>query len=556
MLVNRNISGDNGAAVVTRREWLIAFVIAAATILLTLIPYALGYAFARPDLEFTGVIMNPEDSQSYFAKMRQGYDGAWLYTIAFTTEEHAPAFVGGFYLALGHLARGLGLSLTTTWHLARVIADLVLFLVVFGFIAQFVSDGRARWTAYLLALFGSGLGWLLFLLNQPYWLDWFPVDFKMPEAHLFFTALTFPHVAFSTTLVLASFWLGWRALNDDRASVLYALAAGLANLLIAIVHPFLIYVIVAVLGLSWLYFVLRARRVVWRATRDVAIALVLPAPLVVYYAWTLSVNPVFRAWEAQAATLSPPVPHYLMAYGVLLLLALLSLRQKRSEYALLWIWILAAALLVYAPLTQQRRAVQGIDVPLAILATVGWYQVVLPWIERTRAFRWIVARPRYSTIGLERLLIVIFIGGMSLSNLYILASTAATAAWQQPYPLFRPRAQVAAVDWLRAHSARDEIVLSAYETGNYLAAHAGNRVVVGHWTETVEWEHKMNQVEFFYNAATEDAWRVARLREYRVAYVFWGEEERALGAFDPERASYLQRVFANDRTRVYRVQIP
>lgn len=538
------------------REWMIALGVALVVVGLTLIPYALGYALARPGLEFTGVIMNPEDSQSYLAKMLQGYDGKWLYTIPFTTEDHSPAFIGGFYLALGHLARGLGLSLTTMWHLARVSADVILFLGVFGFIAQFLDDGRARWTAYALALCGSGLGWLLFLLNQPYWLGWFPVDFKMPEAHLFFSALTFPHVAFSTTLILASFWFALRALVGGRASLIYAFAAGLANLLLAIVHPFLVYVVVTTLGLYWLYLVLRARRVLWRVTFILTIGLVLPAPLVLYYALTLATNPIFHAWDMQALTLSPPAPHYLIAYGAPLLLALLPLRHKRSEYAFLWIWILAAALLVYAPLNQQRRAVQGVAVPLAILAAVGLCDIILPRIERTRLFAWIVARPRYSTGRMGRLVIVAFLFLMSLSNLYIIVSTAVTAGFQQPYPLFRARTEIAAVDWLRSNTEWTDPVLAAYETGNYIAARAGNLVFVGHWTETMAWTRKLAQVTRFYDAATDDAWRVALLREYRIAYLFWGKGERDLGAFDPERAAYLQRVFANEQARVYRVQMP
>jgi uncharacterized membrane protein len=97
-------------------------------------------------------------------------------------------------------------------------------------------------------------------------------------------------------------------------------------------------------------------------------------------------------------------------------------------------------------------------------------------------------------------------------------------------------------------------VLSAYESGNYIAARAGNRVVLGHWTETMDWQHKMGDVERFFHAGTDDAWRVALLREYRFAYLFWGNQERDLGAFDPERANYLECVFANEAARVYRVK--
>ena len=534
------------------REWLIAVSVAIAVTGLITVPYALGYAFARPGWESTGTIMNPDDSQSYFAKMLQGYDGAWLYTIPFTTEEHAPAFVGGFYLLLGHAARALGLSLVAMWHLARVTADLGMFLATFGFIATFLPDRRTRWTAYLLAIFGSGLGWLLFLLDQPDWLGWFPVDFKMPEAHLFFSALTFPHVAFGTAIIVLSFCLSLKALTFPTRWR-YVVGAGLANVALAIAYPFLIFLIVAILGLYWLCRVVQVKRMLWREAMVLVITFVFPAPLVLYYAVTLATNPVFRAWDAQAITPSPPVPHYLIAYGLMLLLVGLAARRNRAEYAFLWAWVIAVALLVYAPLNPQRRFVEGVQVPLAILAAVGWCECVLPWIAQTRFFRWLVLRPRYSTAGVERLLLLGFLGLMSLSNVYILASVSVTAAVQQPYPLFRASNEIAAVDWLRANTSRSDVVLGAYETGNFIAAHAGNRVVLGHWAETMDWRRKMDEVDRFYDASTDDAWRESLLHQYRVRYVFWSTRERTLGGFDPERAPYLQTVFTNEPARIYRV---
>ncbi|MBI4790109.1 MAG: hypothetical protein HY782_24000 [Chloroflexi bacterium] len=536
----------------TRREWTVALVVALVAVALTLVPYALGYAFTRPGLVYTGLVMNPEDSQSYFAKMLQGYDGRWLYTIPFTTEEHAPAFIGGFYLALGQIARALGLSLDAMWHSARVIADLFMFLATFGFIASFLREPRARWTAYVLAVFGSGLGWLLFLVNQPYWLDAFPVDFKMPEAHLFFTALTFPHVALGTSLIIMSLWLTRRTTETGNWG--FVIIAGLVNLALGIVYPFLIYLIAVAVAFFWLYLSFRSRSILWRQGIMLATGLLFPAPLLFEYARTLATSPIFRAWDAQAVTLSPPWPHYLVAYGVMLALAGLHLWIKRqSEFALLWIWLLAAALLVYAPLNPQRRFVQGVQVPLAILATAGLFEVVLPWLGRTRAFRWLAARPRYSVAGLERLLVVLFLMVMGLSNLYILTSLSVTMAIQQPDLLFRPRTEVAAVEWLRANTTRGDVVLSDYETGNYVAAHAGNAVVVGHWAETLDVEDKRVQVARVYNSATDNSVRRDLLARFRVRYVWFGARERAQDAFDPSTATYLTRVFANEGVTVYQV---
>jgi hypothetical protein len=530
-----------------RREWMAVVVVAVLVTGLLQTPYWLGYTWARPGTAFTGILMNPEDTQSYFAKMLQGYEGAWLYTIPFTTEDHSPAFVGGFYLLLGHVARGLGLSLDTMWHVARIVADLLLFITTFAFVAMFLGERRVRWTAYLLALFGSGLGWVLFLLNQTDWLGAFPVDFKMPEAHLFFTALTFPHVAFGVVLIIVSAV----AIMGMSQSFWWAIVAGIVNLALAIAYPFLIYLVLVIGILYFTVLVYRAKRFLWRDAIRFVIAYSIPAPLVLYYAATLASNPVYHAWDAQSITLSPPIPHYLVAYGVMLWLALVA--HKRSAHSILWVWGIAAALLVYAPLNPQRRFVEGVHVPLAILATAGWFDFVLPRLAQTQIFQTIARRPRYSVAGLERLLTAAFLAGMSLSNVYIIASVCVTTTIQQPYPLFRSRDEIAGVEWLRANTARTDIVLSAYETGNYIAAHAGNRVVIGHWAETVDWERKMKEVDRFYSATTDDGWRIALLREYRIAYVFWGKAERDLGAFDPSRADYLQSVFANNTVIIYRV---
>lgn len=526
----------------TRREWMLALLLVWLTTILVQIPYALGYALARPEMVFTGILMNPEDAQSYFAKMQAGFDGAWLYSIPFTTEEHAPAFLGGFYLLLGHLARVLGLSLEMMWHCARIGCDAGLFLVTMIFVAHFLRDARTRWIASVLAIFGSGLGWVLFLLNQPYWLGTFPVDFKMPEAHLFFTALTFPHVALGTTLLMVSL------LGLMRESWRGALIAGVANLTLAIVYPFLIYLIMVITGLKWLLDVIRARRMLWRSAWFAGLALLVPMPLLVYYAVTLATNPVMRAWDAQAVTLSPPLPHHLIAYGVMIVLALLAL-PRRSEFIWLWAWLIAVVVLVYAPLNPQRRFVQGAQIPLAILATLGLVEIILPRLARTRWFRWLAARPHYSIAGLERLLLILFLLMMSLSNLYVFASTLVTVAIEQPYPLFRPRAEADAVAWLRANTSRDQVVLGTYEVGNYVAARAGNRVVVGHWAETMNWQTKFDETENFFTA-TDDAWRRDVLTRYHVAYVW----VNATAQFNSSPHDFLEPLYSNSQVSIFRVR--
>jgi hypothetical protein len=552
--------GGTPRLIVSRREWFLATTFALLLTALLATPYVLGYVLARPGNEFTGVLMNPEDSQSYFAKMIQGFDGHLLYTIPFTSEEHTPAFLGGFYLALGHMARWLGHSMITTWHVARVITGMVLFLMTFVFVATFLQDKRSRWTGYALALLGSGLGWILFLMGQTSWLGAFPVDFKMPEAHLFFSALVFPHVALGTSLLMASFWTLLRMVNAERRKGLFAVVAGVVNLTLGIVYPFLILLVAATIALYWLYLSYRAQRILWRLASLFAIAFLIPVPLFLYYAYIHETSTIFHSWASQAITSSPPWPHYLVSHGVLLLLALLPYIRHRHRYlasgskALLWSWVLAATLLVYAPLNPQRRFVQGVHVPLAILATVGLLHVVMPWIERSRPFRWLVARPRYTAAGLERLLLVAFLAFMSLSNIYVLTDLALMTAVRQPYPFFRARTELEAVSWVRANTERTSVILGAYETGNYLAGQAGNRVVLGHWAETKDWQEKYGLALRFYDSDTDDAWRQDFLQQQRVSYVWFGPRERELGDFAPDRSSYLEPVHESGEFALFAVR--
>ncbi|MCB9418826.1 MAG: hypothetical protein H6667_03420 [Ardenticatenaceae bacterium] len=545
--------GQTSYPLLQTREWVTAVFIAIVAALLLLIPYYLGYTFSTNEHRFTGILMNPEDTQTYFAKMLQGYDGYWLYTIPFTAEPHNGAFVGGFYLVLGHLARLTGLSPMMMWHVVRFAADVILFVVTFYFISAFITESRTRWLAYLLAIFGSGLGWLLFLFNQPYWLDAFPVDFKQPGSHLFFTALTFPHVAVGTAVTLLSIlWLKQAA--DGRWQ--YGVAAGFINIILGIAYPFLIYLVGLTAVLYYLYLVWQQRRILWREGIITAVAFLIPAPLYVYYAYVLQTNAVFRAWDVQAATLSPPWPHYLLAYGIMLLMAGLYAWKRPStfpRFAILWAWFLAVALLVYAPLNPQRRFVQGVQVPLAVLTAVFFTQLFIPWLERRRFWQALLARPRYSADRMARFTAVLFLLFMSLSNLYLFASVSLSAVVQQPDPLFRPQAEMDAAQWLRENVPETAVILSSYQTGSYIAGQAGQRVVLGHWAETVDYDTKAAQVEQFFAAATSDAWRQEFLRQNRVDYIWFSPREQDLGTFSLGEAGYLHTVYANDEVTIYRV---
>jgi uncharacterized membrane protein len=77
------------------------------------------------------------------------------------------------------------------------------------------------------------------------------------------------------------------------------------------------------------------------------------------------------------------------------------------------------------------------------------------------------------------------------------------------------------------------VVLASPETGLFIPAWAGRRVVYGHPFETVNAERTKARVEAFFASGTSRAERDAMLTDWNAAFVFVGPRERALGMTEP-----------------------
>ena len=552
---------------IPRRQWMIAALIALALALLLVLPYWLGYLTAGPDTVYTGLLINVEDG-TYLSAIEQGRLGNWAYRNLFTIEPHDAAFIQGFYLFLGHAARWLGLSSAGIWHLSLLVMNIIAFLTVFRFIAAFLPTAGQRWTAYLLALFASGFDWFVL---PPTWeragaLETLPLDPKMPEAHIFYSGLTYPHFMAAVALIPATFLLVLLAFSHpagSRKRWLLLLGAGICNLLLCVVYPYLILLIFLVLGLYFLLLLLQARRLLWAELAGLALVFLVPLPLLLYYAQVISRNPVMQLWNAQAVTLSPYPYHYLLAYLPLLIPALLSLpklgqypEQRRRGIQFLWLWVIAVTVLLYTPINPQRRFVEGLQIPLAVLASLGLSTVILPWMKQTRPVQAILRSPRYTVAGLRRLGLAIFILGASLTHLYLYTGSIATLTIFQEYPMFRPAQEVAAMDWLGQRAGSEDRVLATYWTGSYLPNRALTISYVGHLYETIDFERRRAEAEQFFQPSTGDEWRREFLAANGIDYVFVGPAELAHGPVDFSQELYMVEAFRNDLVIIYRISLP
>jgi hypothetical protein len=493
-----------------RRAWLLALGLSLAAVLSTLLPYVLAVRLAHPAV-FGGFLINPTDGYSYLAKMRQGWQGSWLFQLPYTAEPGEGAFIFVYHLFLGQLARMFQLPLLSVYHAARLCASLAMYLLAFVFFKQVLPDRRSHWIAYLLTLFGSGLGWMGLFFGLT------PSDLTIPESIPFLTAYTNAHFPLAAAAVLG---IAICALRPGRA-LPRALGAFFGAAVLAAVLPFSALGM-AVVFVAWpIWEILRAARQgfnSWKGDLASPLAPVLGfflgvAPWGAYDLWVQSQHPALRAWTAQNITPSPPPTHYLLGFGLVLALAVAGAAfarpHKTTSGRFLLTWVVATGLMLYAPFPLQRRLSLGVFFPLAGLAALG--------------FRSLFGRTRRSRTALIILLL------LSLpSNILVVTTGVASIEQKQPLMVLS-RSELAAYHWVRNNLPEDALVLAAPQSGNRLPAFAAVRVLVGHPFETPHVEAQREIVRELYASEQSIQGVQERLDRLGVDAVFYGPRERELG---------------------------
>lgn len=542
-------------------RWLWIFAI--SVLLLTTLPYLLGYASQGAEWRFSGFVFAVEDGNSYIAKMRRGALGDWLFRTPYTALEQRGALAYLPFLLLGKLSAPPGQheQLVALYQLFRWAGGLLLFMALYDFIALFIADEYWQRWGVALASLGGGLGWLLILMGRGFWLGSLPLDVYSPETFGFLMLLGLPHLLVARALLL---WGLIVYLRPEQAPW----KAGLLWLAMGLFQPLRVPIVWVMIGSHWLLLGARGlwrqnRALWWHWARRGMWVSAISAPIVVYTFIAFSLDPVLRQWAAQNLILSPHPLHYLAAYGLLLPFALAGLRRiwhKRTESgALLIAWTFALPFLIYFPYNLQRRLAEGFWVVWVILALIVLDNTAATGrtktAEKSQKMRKNSAFFAYSAVrffasakaGSQ------FIFGLTFITTLILFLGSLQAVLHPAEPLFRPAAEVEAVQAFNALAPADSVVLSAFETGNIIPAYAPVYVVIGHGPESVGLAELKPRVDAIYAVATDDAERQALLDEFAVDYIFWGPYERALGDWNPAEAGYLETIYQNATYAIFAV---
>ena len=616
---------------------------------------------AGTDSIFGGFLLNPIDGNSYLAKMYQGWQGEWRFTLPYTARPGEGAYLFLFYLFLGHLARLTRLPLLVMFHLARLLSALVLVFAVrrFLFVSfsvipqpgrsnELVDDSGNRGQSsefhasnpaliphfeliFGLATLGLGLGWLAFpfgLITSDLW---------VPEAYPFLSAYSNPHFSLGLALLLwllslppgernkdeepkwlrtlreprqknkisppsmllryiwvslrgasctakqspgtqdqdclednarndklmaSSFSVGRESIPGSLAKTLTpgkgqkirsGISLGMASLLLSVISPFGVIVALVVLGVmaAWEFGerLNRTRRSNPGAyserssapghSSDITLrwiwVFLFGAPLLLYDLWVARLDPILAGWNAQNLTPSPPLWDLLLSFSPALFLALVGVsklwRTPDRRFRLLLTWIGLGVVLVYLPFGLQRRFMMGLFVPV-----VGLAGYVLIRLESEKHRLASILGKLVLILSLPTTLLVILIGQYG--------------AQERAPLLYLTRGEAQALKWIEDNTQAEALILASPETGMFIPAHTGRRVIYGHPYETVNAEaEKQAVILFFQEAKTNQPFIQAFLSDREVDYVFYGPRERQLGSLF-EMDSLIP-VFSTDGVDVY-----
>ncbi|HZY42909.1 MAG TPA: hypothetical protein VFF59_13025, partial [Anaerolineae bacterium] len=503
---------------------------------------------STPDRVFGGFVIAIEDGYSYLAKMNEGAHGAWSFTLPYTSEAHTPTIFYLFHLLLGKVAALFNSPLTVMYHLARLILDALLLAVIYRFVAQFAASRAVRKIAWLIITFSGGLGWLLLLAGQPNWLDSAPIDLISPEAFTFLILYAFPHLALARTLMLLGLLAWW---GKRRAVV-----AGVCWLAMGVIVPFYVAVVGAIVIAGLIADSIARRSIAWREVRGAMVAGLIASPMLIYTFMIVATDPIWNVWQAQLIILSPHPLHYIAGYALVGALAVIGLlRNQKSEIRnpKLIGWLLVVPVLIYLPFNSQRRLIEGWQMPLAIFAASALVYRALPAWRRSRLVRRLIQYRRYSVRGLTTWAIA---GGLivtSATYVLLLVEQSARMIAQLP-PSFRDGREIEALRWLDGQVKSNAVVLSSYDTGNFLPTVVAARAFTGHGPETAYSDDKRQLATEFYGTQTTDAWRRAFVRRWPIDWVIAGPLEAKLGAVDFVSADYLTLEYEREGYRIYRVE--
>lgn len=531
-------------------RWVVIFGV--VVMLITLVPYAIGFFRQDSRWYFSGAVINSEDINSYFGNMILGSSGSWLFQTPYSPYPQPYSLIFMPYLLLGKLVSSPFLHSKTVllFHAFRIIAGLLEIFATYDFISLFTQNVSWRRAGTMIASVGGGLGWLMPLMGGGTWLNAMPIEYYSPEAFSFLMLFSVPHLTLARAFLLWSLKAYLQAAGKQgKALVLNSIKMGVFWLLAALSQPLTGLVAGAIPvshaiihGILAFYKRTKGQLEQWAIWKQefysILIGGAIAGPLAIYNILSFTINPFLREWSLLNTETSASPLLYFLAYSPFLLLGIVGgYRLTRDNFhkgVFLIQWVLVFMAAMYIPFSLQRRVIEGVWIGIVTLAVVG-----AEALSSSPFFARRIKVLRGSMFAIALIPTSLFLVGMIPISL------------NRSQPVFVPADEGKVFEYLSLHARKGDVVLSAYQAGNWLPAWAPVRVVIGNTTLSVNFAQLQKEISQFYSSNYPDPNRIKFLDELGANYVFWGPDERKLGDWDPERSPFLTKLIGYGDYSIY-----
>jgi hypothetical protein len=541
----------------------IVFLWALVVAALSQVPNWLARTEVEPGAVFIGSLAPfPEDVTYHLSFVEQARRGAVLFEDKYNGDRvRTRMIVNAYFLVLGLGASLSHLALTDAALVARFVVAVFLLLSVYSFAARWLDGMTERALFMILAPFGSGLGWMpAWGLSRPFEsLDLWAVEVST------FRAMADDMVAPVTTALLL-----WVLVLVDRALARPArgpaFAAGVAALVLGMVHPhdLLVTVYVVATSVALLRAVCPKLRVASRGSeprprfdatygRSLLWIVACSTPILVYDACALWREPLFWSYVTIDDAFRP---HAVAAgFGIPLGLAILgayrALRRAPARFLVLGTWLGAATTLLFVPVPPCRQffLLHGVQVGLSVLAAL----VLAEAWHRTRSWTVGSRAPMRLRVAAARFGLAALLAGACLTTLVHVQQWFSLLR-TRPADRFVPADLSRSLRWLELHAAPSSTLLAAESASRLAPALAGLRVLAAQDQQTVDYAHWRDVVASLLTEK-DAAILSSSLERHGIHFVLVGPEEERIGGPGLRRRleslPCLRRVFTDRSIDLY-----
>lgn len=429
-------------------------------------PYLWG--FLREDKVF-GVylgrsVVNSADTYIFLSHIESVKQGQILLPNLYNSYPRDAFFIKPIYILIGLVARIFDLNSLLIFHVSRFILSVLFFATLWVLIGLILSKFNEKFLAFVLVSTSSGLG---FFLKEKLPLS---VDLWVPEAITFFSNMEAPHFIWSQIgiLILAIALLKFHA----TGKIIFLVIGSIFAALTVLEHPYLIPFLLLFPPLFLIISSDRMESFLKSCTAVVA----LPLLVAIFLFFQYQNSPGLSLYSKQVILPTPPVINVILGYGLLIPLAIYGIvKGKTSDSGkyLLIIWASLLVLLIYMPLSFQRRLLEGLHLPLAISASLALIGLSLK-------------------TNFGKLLLVGFLGFLSITNVYqiIYAIDVTASDTGDSYSHHIYQEDLEGLLWIRDNSDPQDLILANFYYSNIIPGITGRYVYNGHLFNTVDSRNK------------------------------------------------------------------